>query len=259
MAPVRSIAILVCSLASPVVARLGNASRLGRSLSEYPFTATTTSFRPLNYLSCGGVDAADVVKGTDYIVVAAAQSMMGHFSQQFAGCEWSCKDGSGKAVSECELSQCASNGGHGDGEGAKDGCSCRQDGSCWCGLTSASFGEVAATSIDGTAQLGCFTCAKGRFTRQRPYGKDDFSDNNANEFASEEVKIVVADSCPYGANPTWCPAKPGDKNICGEVNHIDFDHSKLPAGVNNNYFVFQVEPCAEKLRQNFANFDGCRK
>jgi len=95
----------------------------------------------------------------------------------------------------------------------------------------------------GTAGLGCFTCAKGRFVKKTPYTADA---EDLTEFITPEINVIVGDICPYGSNAQWCRGKAGAKNAVGLKNHLDF--SRPPAGVDNNYFVFSPSTCSAELR-----------
>merc|ERR1711963_428856 len=128
--------------------------------------------------------------GTGYIAVASAQAMQPVY-ESYGGCGWECHDETGKEVEFCEYSQCASN-------TAAHGCRCKQVGACWCGQAS-----PANNASTGTASMGCFSCARARFLRKRPYaGGGDTSEGEGEgegegaEFVGEEIKVVVADACP---------------------------------------------------------------
>jgi len=212
----------------------------------YVFAATSTQYGQTPAAACGGVDTVKLVKGTGYIAVASAQSMQSLYTS-YGGCGAECHDETGKQVESCEYSQCASN-------TAKQGCKCKQVGACWCGQSSP---EIVAST--GTASMGCFSCARARFLRERPYNSDSANPVEDSEFVGEEVKIVVADSCPYAPNSQWCPARPGDVNSCGMKNHFDF--TAYPAGlsIDNNFVVFTPEPCSAELQQRINATSKCSR
>lgn len=207
----------------------------------YQYSATTTQYG-FGVSSCGAVNTAVLVQGLNYTVVASAQAMQDEFPEAGATCTWECTDGIGQPVDRCRHTAC------GTSDGAPiDGCSCKQVGSCWCGEAS-----VRSPSM-GTAALGCYTCAKGRFISKRPYSSNPNGDMN---FVSMELNLVVADICPYGSNAKWCPAKAGEVNACGEHNHLDF--SQYPSGIDNHYFVFSPAECSTELKHRFSEMSQCR-
>eukprot|EP00931_Biecheleriopsis_adriatica_P100337 TRINITY_DN755_c0_g1_i1.p1 TRINITY_DN755_c0_g1~~TRINITY_DN755_c0_g1_i1.p1 ORF type:complete len:255 (+),score=53.59 TRINITY_DN755_c0_g1_i1:70-765(+) len=120
----------------------------------------------------------------------------------------------------------------------------------WCGK--------ASEEDSGTAGMGCFRCAKGRFLKAHPsYGKGDtdgkleLSLAEQSSYESDEIRIVVGDLCPHAPNKAWCPTSPGEKNHYGYKNHFDF--SVPPSGINNNYFVFTPIECSGEIREKFAS------
>merc|ERR1719336_801205 len=136
----------------------------------YEYLATTTRYGNTCCSSCGTMDTAKLVAGTDYYSVASAESMQSLFSE-YGSC-------------------------------------------CWCGKAGPSCGHGS-----GTAPMGCFGCAKGRFLRRQPYpGRIRASDT----IFAREIKMVVADICPHRGNDAWCPERPGKPNTFGAKNHFDF-------------------------------------
>lgn len=228
---------------SPLLTNFTPTSLLSSGVSSshgYAFTATTTRYGETPASGCGGIDTRELVKGTNYIVVASAQAMQSIYPSDFP-CQWDCEE-NGKKVDRCPYSKC---GNGGDGQAIGD-CTCKQIGPCWCG---SSHPEAP---MQGTASMGCFTCGKGRFVRKRPY----WNDVDAEAFATDEIHIVVGDVCPYGSNAKWCPAQPGDVNACGMKNHLDF--VEYPAeGLDNNFFHFSPAPCSAELQQRFAQLSKC--
>lgn len=209
--------------------------------TEYEFSATTTRYGH-TVSSCGSVNTAELVRGLNYTAVASAQAMQPDFPAG-SSCTWECQDGLGHKADHCPHKSC---GGNADGRPI-GGCSCKQVGSCWCGQ--ANEPRAAGT---GTAALGCFTCAKGRFIRKRPYTSDPEHDTS---FASPELHLVVADICPYGSNAKWCPGTPGDVNVCGEKNHLDF--TDVPPGIDNHFFIFSPAECSKEILERFEKLSRC--
>lgn len=193
----------------------------------YHYVGTTTRYGETPGGACGVVDTRDLVAGTNYYVVASAQSMQSVFEAPHS-CKWECSGSQNK----CQWT----GGGNGsDGHPDREGCSCRQVGDCMCGQSGSGSG--------GTARLGCFTCAKGRFLRHTPYDSTPVDDT---DFITEEINLIVGDICPYGSNAQWCPGKEGDVNAAGKENHLDFTNPPAGAG-NNNYFAFSPSPCSAQL------------
>ncbi|CAE8694135.1 unnamed protein product [Polarella glacialis] len=217
----------------------GDSGNVWATGTSYLFSATTTRYGH-TISSCGSVNTSQLVDGLDYTVVASAQSMQTEFVE--GECSWECTDGQGLRVESCAVTSC---GNWSDG-GLVGDCSCRQVGNCWCGLASSQ-----RASGTGTAALGCFTCAKGRFLKKQPYS-DQPEDP---DFASPELNLVVADICPYGSNAKWCPGTPGATNVCGERNHLDF--TATPEGINNNFFVFSPAECSDEIKDRFATMSHC--
>mmetsp|Transcript_38718 Transcript_38718/g.97317 ORF Transcript_38718/g.97317 Transcript_38718/m.97317 type:complete len:280 (-) Transcript_38718:224-1063(-) len=210
----------------------------------YEHTASSTQYGHTPATACGGVDTSKLVEGTDYFAVASAQAMQPVYTS-YGGCGWECHDESGNEVEFCEYSQCASN-------NAARGCRCKQVGACWCGQAS-----PANNTSTGTASMGCFSCARARFLRTRPYlGGSNTSDA---EFVGEEIKVVVADACPHAPNSQWCPARPGDVNSCGLKNHLDFTAYPAGLGIDNNFVVFTPEPCSDELQQRISATSKCTR
>jgi len=132
---------------------------------------------------------------------------------------------------------------------------------CWCGKASSADGHST-----GTAPMGCFQCAKGRFTARKPsYALAASQEMSASEieleaasgsgFASQEIHVVVADLCPHTGNEHWCPAQPGQTNAVGSKNHLDFSHP--PSGIDNNYFVFTPTECSDELKARMRSQAKC--
>jgi len=213
----------------------------------YAYLASSTLYGQTPATACGGVDTVKLVEGTGYIAVASAQAMQPVYDENYGGCGWECHDETGQSVELCEYSQCASN-------TAAQGCTCRQVGACWCGQASST--NNAST---GTASMGCFSCAKARFLSERPYGGNSEHVGEGEDFVGEELKVVVADACPYGPNSQWCPARPGDVNSCGLKNHFDFTVYPAGLGIDNNFVVFTPEPCSEELQQRIAASSKCSR
>lgn len=198
--------------------------------------------------ACGELDTRELVSGTEYYAVASAQSMQPDFPEgpHYLGCGWECKSGDGTPVDRCDYRHPP---GTMSGAAPEDGCSCVQTGTCMCGRA----GEDAAVA-SGTARMGCFTCARGHFLRRTPYALDD---DSASELTGEEIKVVVADVCPYGPNNKWCPARPGEVNAVDLKNHLDFATRPDIDGFNNNFFVFTPEPCPEMLVERMMGKTSC--
>jgi len=187
------------------------------------------------------------VKGTEYYAVASAQAMQADFPEELhgGGCRWECRNGGGRPIERCEYDHPK---GTLSNSVPRDGCSCVQKGSCMCGKAGSDAGEAI-----GTAPMGCFTCGRGQFLQMTPY---DMGNPEGHVLIGEEVKVVVADVCPYGPNYMWCPAKAGEVNAAGAKNHLDFA-TPPPGRYNNNFFVFTVEPCSEELMQRMRNNSSC--
>ncbi|CAE7529148.1 egl5, partial [Symbiodinium pilosum] len=120
-------------------------------------------------------------------------------------------------------------------------------GCCWCS---------GPGGGRGTAGLGCFSCAKGRFLHSA-YGLKGHNLKALHKtgFASEEIVIVVADLCPHHGNERWCPQWPGQRNQYGAHNHLDFSHP--PPGIDNHNFVFTPISCPHDLRQRYESLSRC--
>jgi len=209
------------------------------SYGGYSYVASTTRFGPATG-ACGSIQFQE--KYLDHYVVAAAQSMMSPYIDDNSAtqkceaasctgdCDVTCKAGS------CDSSQC----------------NCQQDGNCWCGR------GTAPKENTNTASMGCFSCAKARFLEAIPYN-DQACSPDYTSFVGEEIKVLVIDACPYGANAKWCPKTPGDKNQCGMENHLDF--AGPPAGIDNNYIVFTPVPCSDEINQQIDKdaHNGCTR
>lgn len=214
----------------------------------YEYYASTTVYGDTPMSACGELDTRELVSGTEYFAVASAQSMQPDFPQgpQYGGCGWKCQLRDGTPVDRCNYTHPP---GTMSGSTTVDGCSCVQTGTCMCGQ--AGNGTAAA---NGTARMGCFTCGRGRFVRRTPYALDD---NTTNELMGEEIKVVVADVCPYGPNSKWCPARPGEANAVDVENHLDFATRPAVEGFNNNFFVFTPEACPELLERRMQSKTTC--
>ncbi|CAJ1412703.1 unnamed protein product [Effrenium voratum] len=143
---------------------------------------------------------------------------------------------------------------------------CNHDG-CWCGKPGGG---------EGTAGMGCLSCAKGRFlcsaygTHGKPLRLAEMrSETNAEEdlqsacpFASEEVLLVVGDYCPHKHNKDWCPARAGQHNAYGSLNHLDFSEypDSIPHDVSvpNKNFVFSRIDCPEELKRRYRSMSRCK-
>eukprot|EP00931_Biecheleriopsis_adriatica_P049769 TRINITY_DN2879_c0_g1_i1.p1 TRINITY_DN2879_c0_g1~~TRINITY_DN2879_c0_g1_i1.p1 ORF type:complete len:250 (+),score=57.69 TRINITY_DN2879_c0_g1_i1:53-751(+) len=123
---------------------------------------------------------------------------------------------------------------------------CKSHGNCMCGKSGGG---------SGTAPMGCFTCARGRFLRSAyGYKGGRLLGEMDSAFASEEIIVVVGDLCPYDGNERWCPEKAGEKNSYGSLNHLDFSHP--PEGIVNNNFVFTPTACPDDLRHRYLQMAG---
>lgn len=118
-------------------------------------------------------------------------------------------------------------------------------GCCWCG---------GSGGGRGTMGMGCFSCAKGRFLRNRN-GLSSPGSAYRSGFASKEIIVVVADLCPYQGNERWCPKWPGQRNQYGSRNHMDFSHP--PHGIDNNNFVFTPIRCPHDLSKRYHQMSRC--
>lgn len=244
----RDFAALLCLLAPLGQGRMGSPSRVGIGHSQnrskdggppggafhgYQFYASTTVYGDTPKTSCGSIDTRDLVKETGYYAVASAQAMQSTFAQVYGGCTWECRNADGTLVDRCTFVQREN--GTLAGSQPLNGCSCRQIGSCMCGKAGNGTGTRS-----GVAAMGCFTCGKGRFLHGNPY---TMNEPGSQDLWGDEVKVVVADVCPYGPNYMWCPAVAGERNAAGMVNHFDFATRPPQPTYNNNFFVFTPEPC----------------
>jgi hypothetical protein len=195
------------------------------------------------------LDTKELVQGTEYYAVATAQSMQAEFPELHGGgCSWECTDGNGATIERCNYEHAP---GTLSGSHPEDGCSCKQVGTCMCGKAGPGTGDAS-----GTAPMGCFQCGRGQFVRRHPYDLDSVEGDG---LVGQEVKVVVADVCPYGPNYKWCPAAPGETNAAGAVNHLDFATPPWSADFAyvNNFFVFSLEPCPELLLHRMQNKSTC--
>jgi len=240
-----SVAKLVCLFLVGTAASKGNTTKFLRGAAKeagYEYIASSTRFGPATG-ACGSIEFQE--KFLDYYVVAAAQSMMTPYidddgKERTCGvenCTGNCEFGPGSCVS---------------GQCDRSGCECDQKGDCWCGR------GTAPKEGTETASMGCFTCAKARFLEALPWSPDSCSPDPT-AFVGDEIKLLVIDACPYGANAQWCPKSPGDVNQCGMQNHIDF--AGPPEGINNNYIVFTPEPCSDEVYQQIdvQAHNGCTR
>jgi len=120
-----------------------------------------------------------------------------------------------------------------------------QGGCCWCG---------ESTQGEGTAPMGCSSCAKGRFLPKHPYGQAAPGESALFE---REINIVVADICPHKGNEAWCPESKGSTNTFGSKNHFDFAHP--PAGFDNFYFAFTPTACSGEIEQRLSKMSQCAR
>merc|ERR1719330_1311976 len=95
--------------------------------------------------------------------------------------------------------------------------------------------------------MGCFSCARGRFLRRRPYPGRIWA---GDEIFEREIKLVVGDICPYHGNEAWCPERPSDRNHFGARNHFDF--SDPPPEYDNFYMAFTPMECPSELLEHMA-------
>mmetsp|Transcript_10333 Transcript_10333/g.29431 ORF Transcript_10333/g.29431 Transcript_10333/m.29431 type:complete len:266 (-) Transcript_10333:132-929(-) len=219
----------------------------GVELFGHRYYASTTIYGDTPRSSCGELDTRELVNGTEYFAVASAQAMQDEFPLELhgGGCGWTCKNGDGSPVDRCLYDH---PNGTLSGSVPRDGCSCVQEGSCMCGKAG-----NRTDDDDDTAQMGCFTCGRGHFLRKTPYGMND---PDAHVILGGEIRVVVADVCPYGPNYKWCPGVPGEVNTAGTKNHLDFA-TRPKFRYDNNFFVFTPEPCSELLIERMRNMTTC--
>jgi len=228
------VALVACFAGTALASLRGNPRRMNEY--GYQYMATSTQFGTGSAGACGGITLSDINGVDGYIAIAAAQSMMGPYSDE---CSYDSCDGT--------CNTCPSTG---MCDGQSGGCTCKQTGGCNCGS-----GEDAAAANTDTASLGCWKCATGRVLKQSPYTSWDSSMTSScssvdsSSFLTDDVyKFVVGDTCPYGSNAKWCPYTPGDVNQCGFSNHFDIgDASPIGSDWNNNFIVFNVTTCSDTL------------
>mmetsp|Transcript_8192 Transcript_8192/g.23429 ORF Transcript_8192/g.23429 Transcript_8192/m.23429 type:complete len:272 (-) Transcript_8192:168-983(-) len=121
-------------------------------------------------------------------------------------------------------------------------------GACRCGAAG------PGTGGDDVAAMGCGTCGRGRFFRKLPRGFYIWTSAQEPIF-HKEYKIVVVDVCPKFENKFWCPAKPGEKNELGVMNHLDF--ATFPDHIDNYYFAFTPEPCDPDMKARVEKMSKC--
>mmetsp|Transcript_49751 Transcript_49751/g.105952 ORF Transcript_49751/g.105952 Transcript_49751/m.105952 type:complete len:299 (-) Transcript_49751:687-1583(-) len=210
------------------------------SMHGFNYYASTTVYGDTPMSACGSLNTAELVRGTEYYAVASAQAMQSVYEPSTGGCSWECHDMWGQLVDQCHYE-------HPEGSLLHSkpiqGCWCKQVGACWCGKASPQAGMNS-----GTAPMGCFQCGRGHFLKRHPY---ELHMMDGHELVGQEIKVVVADACPYGPNSQWCPGQVGDGNALGVQNHLDFATAPpFPEEeFKNNFFVFTPEPCSLELQQ----------
>eukprot|EP00446_Apocalathium_sp_SHHI-4_P042759 CAMPEP_0177342054 /NCGR_PEP_ID=MMETSP0368-20130122/26838_1 /TAXON_ID=447022 ORGANISM="Scrippsiella hangoei-like, Strain SHHI-4" /NCGR_SAMPLE_ID=MMETSP0368 /ASSEMBLY_ACC=CAM_ASM_000363 /LENGTH=272 /DNA_ID=CAMNT_0018803395 /DNA_START=55 /DNA_END=873 /DNA_ORIENTATION=+ len=244
--------------ATVVLLSRGSESRLGdrqltgshgqsQSLNGFEYYASSTIYGDTPMTSCGSLDTRELVQGTEYFAVASAQAMQADFDTEAhgGGCSWECQTASGTKIDRCTYEHPP---GTLSNSAPLDGCSCKQVGACMCGKAG-----VGAGPASGTAPMGCFTCGRGHFLQRNPYQLDSA---DGHKLKGTEIKVVVADVCPYGPNYKWCPAVPGEQNAAGARNHFDFA-TKPDVKYDNNFFVFTPEACSDELLHRMRNATSC--
>jgi len=219
-----------------------------QTLFGYEFYSSTSIYGETPMTACGSLDTKALVEGTGYFAVASAQSMQAEFPDLHGGgCSFKCQKADGTPIDRCEYVHPPNTF---SGASAKDGCSCVQVGTCMCGKAGAGTGQP-----NSTAPMGCFTCGRGRFVQRNPYELSLPPDSNG--LIGPEIKVVVADVCPYGPNEQWCPPRAGEANAVGALNHLDFATAPPIGAYFNNFFVFSPEPCPEILLQRTRATSTC--
>ena len=254
-----SMYVTVAQVAASVDERITQ-SRIGGPFGGFNYLATSSAYGNAAVTSCGGIlSAKQIRKETGYIPIAAAQSMMEPFivNEKEQTCSSSnCEGGpidisTGRCALDqtCEISK--SIGGYCD----ISDCKCKQVGTCACGR------GTAATGTNGTAPLGCFKCAVGRFLETAALGNGSAGHpasmcsasthpmryNDTIDPHDVELHFVVIDTCPNAPNAKWCPARDGETNQCGVHNHFDiameYEDLQSNYGWDANYIVFSLIDC----------------
>ena len=164
----------------------------------YDHLATTTRYADTCCASCGSVDTARLVAGTDFYAVASAEAMQA--------------------------------------QGVGDGHYCTRDAS-------------------GPTGMGCLSCARGKFLWYHP-GNYPLGAWKGSSLFRREIKIVVADTCPYAGNEAWCPGRQGPStNTFGVKHHFDF--ASPPGKHDNYYFAWKKMECPNYIKRRYARLSRC--
>ncbi|CAJ1418094.1 unnamed protein product [Effrenium voratum] len=106
----------------------------------------------------------------------------------------------------------------------------------------------------GTTGMGCLSCAKGKFLPAHPFSYPLWAQPHEHIF-SEEIYVVVADTCPHAGNEAWCPGHEGHANKFGVKHHFDF--TDPPAKYDNYYFVWSRIDCPARIRSRYHRLSRC--
>lgn len=218
------------------------------------YWATTTSFST-GKSACGSITAnvLDELQDMGYLPIATSTAMMFTPAAASANCTFS---------GTCDTPSCKPNWWGNCDSG--NPCQLSQIGACYCGKGNT---EAIGTA---TANMGCFTCAKGSFLNTistSRLGGSSVSDAYFPGSAcarkpgwgieydptmpdGKEYWFVVIDSCPYAPQPQWCSANAGDTNQCGAANHFDlYNPQNVWPSWDHNYVSFDVESCPKEITE----------
>ncbi|CAE7942597.1 Vwa8 [Symbiodinium necroappetens] len=186
------------------------------NLYGYHHWATTTVYGDAPRAACGGVNTAQLVRGTPYYNVASAQSM------------WLNCGGTGSCW-------CGQSGGGGGTTGM--------------GCFSCAKGRFLRSSY-GTRGKALWALLEEE--KEETSSTAFITENSSSPFASGEIVIVVGDLCPSAGNEDWCPKSPGRRNTYGSFHHLDFSHYPwnidTRRSVPNLNFVFSRMECPHEIR-----------
>lgn len=196
------------------------------NLYGYHHWATTTVYGDAPRAACGGVNTAQLVRGTPYYNVASAQSM------------WLNCGGTGSCW-------CGQSGGGGGTTGM--------------GCFSCAKGRFLRSSY-GTRGKALWALLEEE--KEETSSTAFITENSSSPFASGEIVIVVGDLCPSAGNEDWCPKSPGRRNTYGSFHHLDFSHYPwnidTRRSVPNLNFVFSRMECPHEIRERQRHLSRCR-
>ena len=193
------------------------------NLYGYHHWSTTTMYGDAPHAACGGINTAELIRGTHYYNVASAQAM------------WRDCGGTGSCW-------CGQSGGGG--------------GTVGMGCFTCAKGRFLHSAY-GTRGRALWA-----LNQETSESTSASTSNTTSPFASEEITLIVGDLCPHAGNEDWCPKAAGRRNTYGSFHHLDFSHYPPSIdtrhSVPNLNFVFNIIECPHDLWERQRRQSRCR-